>query len=174
MGGESEKKTSLVAPARTGLLVAAATFASGILAGTVVDRALVGGPAWRALGAEAWEEFSRRADLGPGLVAYPVEAIGTTLLLIAAVVSSRFDHNGKRAVTLSLAVAVALSLLGLLITLKAAPTVLSLRATEPAASVQQAFNDFFFWGLYMRGAVDVLTFVAVVWALYRLSGSSAR
>jgi hypothetical protein len=54
---------------RTRLLVAAAVFMSGILAETVVDRTLVGGPAWHALGVEAWAQFSRRADLGTGLIA---------------------------------------------------------------------------------------------------------
>ena len=67
-----------------------------------VDRTLVGGPAWQALGAEAWTQFSRRADLGTGLIAYPVEAIGTTVLLIAALVSSRFDRGRRERVTLPL------------------------------------------------------------------------
>jgi hypothetical protein len=31
--------------------------------GGVLDRALVGVPAWRAFGAQAWLEFSRRAHL---------------------------------------------------------------------------------------------------------------
>lgn len=150
---------------RTRLLFATAIFMSGILAGTVVDRALVGGPAWHELGAEAWAQFSRRADLGTGLIAYPIEAIGTTVLLIAAVVSSRFDRSGRERVTLPLLAAVALSLLGLALTVKAAPIMLSLRETEVPAALQRAFDGFFLWGLYLRGAVDVLVFVAAVWAL---------
>jgi hypothetical protein len=150
---------------RTRWLLAAATFTSGILAGTVVDRALVGGPAWHALGAEAWAEFSRRADLGPGLIAYPVEAVGATLLLIAALMSSRFDRDGGGRVTRPLVGAVALSILGLLLTAKAAPIMLSLRAVQPPADLLRAFDDFFLWGIYLRGVVDVLTFAAAVWAL---------
>jgi hypothetical protein len=150
---------------RTRLLLAGAIFIGGILAGTVVDRTLVGGPAWHALGAEAWAQFSRRADLGTGLIAYPVEAIGTTVLLIAAVVSSRFDRSGRERVTLPLLAAVALSLLGLAITVKAAPIMLSLEEIEPSAALQHAFDDFFLWGLYLRGAVDVLAFVAAIWAV---------
>ena len=156
---------------RTWFLVAAAAFLSGILAGTVVDRALVGGPAWHALGAQAWAEFSRRADLGTGLVAYPIEAVGTTLLLIAALMSSRLHAAATRTATASIAVALGLSLIGLLITVKAASIMLSLRTADPAVSAQQVFDQFFFWGLYLRGAVDVLTFGAAIWALYRLSGS---
>jgi hypothetical protein len=157
---------------RTRLLVAAAAFMSGILAGTVVDRTLVGGPAWHALGVEAWAQFSRRADLGTGLIAYPVEAIATSLLLIAAVVSSHFDRSGRGTVKPPLLAAVALSLLGLILTVKAAPIMLSLRAAEPPAVLQRAFDDFFLWGLYLRGAVDVLVFVAAVWALSAMCGAN--
>ena len=158
--------------ARTRYLLAAATFTSGILAGTVVDRMLVGGPAWHALGAEAWGQFSRRADLGTGLVAYPAEAVGTALLLIAALVSSRFDRNRGERMTGPLVAAVALSILGLLITAKAAPIMLSLRTVQSPAALLRAFDDFFLWGIYLRGAVDVLTFVAAVWALSATLGST--
>jgi hypothetical protein len=40
-----------------------------------------------------------------------------------------------------------------------------LRAAEPPAAVLRAFDDFFLWGIYLRGSVDVLAFVAAVWAL---------
>jgi hypothetical protein len=166
MPGEHERRPSSIESARTRLLIAAATFMSGILAGTVVDRTLVGGPAWRALGAEAWAEFSRRADLGTGLIAYPVEAIGTVLLLIAAIVSSRLDRNGPGVAT-PLVVAVGLSLLGLVITVRAASTMLSLGDALPPAVIRHAFSEFFFWGLQVRGAIDVLTFSATIWALFR-------
>jgi hypothetical protein len=134
---------------------------------------VVGGPAWHTLGAEAWAQFSLRADLGTGLIAYPVEAVGAALLLlIAAIVSSRFDHGGRRTVTAPLIAALALSALGLLFTAKAAPIMLSLGAAQPPAAVQPAFEDFFLWGIYLRGVVDVLAFVATVWALAAMCRSS--
>lgn len=61
--------------ARTRLLLIAATFLGGILAGTAVDRVIVGGPAWHALGAAAWLEYSRHADLRAGLFVYPIEGV---------------------------------------------------------------------------------------------------
>ena len=69
-----------MASLRTQLLVAAATLLTGIWAGGAVDRVIVGGPAWQELGAQAWAQYSRLADLGAGLVAYPIEGIGSTLL----------------------------------------------------------------------------------------------
>jgi hypothetical protein len=103
----------------------AATLVSGILAGGIIDRVIVGGPAWHELGAEAWVEYSRRADLWTGLVAYPVEGIGATLLIVAAALSNYFDRSARREVALALHGAVALSIAGLLLTAKAAPIMLS-------------------------------------------------
>jgi hypothetical protein len=70
---------------------------SGILAGGVIDRIIVGAPAWHQLGAEAWLQYSRQADLRAGLLAYPIEGIGSTLLIIAAAVSGYLDGNLPRA-----------------------------------------------------------------------------
>jgi hypothetical protein len=157
-----------MASARTRVLLAAATFLSGILAGGAADRMIVGGPAWHALGALEWAQYSRLADLGPGLVAYPIEGIGSTLLIIAAAISSHFDRPAARAVSLPLYFAMGFSVIGLLLTVKAAPVMLSLAASQSPAAVQRAFDEFYFWGLYLRGFVDVLAFAALVWALCNL------
>jgi hypothetical protein len=151
--------------ARTRLLLLAATFLGGILAGTAVDRVIVGGPAWHELGAAAWLEYSRRADLGTGLVAYPIEGIGAALLAIAAAVSNYFDGNRRRGTVLPLYCAAAFSIIALLLTIKAAPIMLSLAAPQNAAAAQRAFDEFFVWGLYLRGAAETLAFAALVWAL---------
>lgn len=154
---------------RARVFLAGATFLSGILAGTIIDRTLVGGPAWRALGAQAWVQFSRHADLGTGLIVYPVEAIGATLLLMAALVSHYFDRRRQNAATLPLGFALALSLLGLLLTAKAAPIMRSVGTAQPLAALQRSFADFFFWGLYFRGIIDILTFAATIRAFFVMS-----
>jgi hypothetical protein len=153
---------------RTRVLLAAATLVGGVLAGTVIDRAVVGGRAWHERGAEAWVQYSRRADLGAGLAAYPIEGIGATLLIIAAAVSNSLDHNHRRGVVIPLYFAVAFSAIGLILTAKAAPIMLSLRSPQSADALQRAFDGFFFWGLYLRGAADSLAFLAEVVAFSRL------
>jgi len=153
---------------RTQLLVAAAALLSGVLAGGIIDRVIVGGPAWHELGAQAWAQFSRQADLGTGLVAYPVEGIGATLFILAAALSNYFDRNIRRGVTLPLCFAAAFSISGLILTAKAAPIMLSLASLKNGAEIERAFNEFFVWGLYLRGFVDTLAFFALVWALSNL------
>ena len=96
--------------ARTRLLLLRATLVSGILAGGVVDRVVVGGPAWHELGAEAWAAYSRHADLGNGLVAYPVQAIGGALLIISAAVSNYFDRDIASMTTIPLSCGAVFSL----------------------------------------------------------------
>jgi hypothetical protein len=157
-----------MASARTRVLLAAATFLSGMLAGGAADRVIVGGPAWHALGAPAWAQYSRLADLGPGLITYPVEGIGSTLPIFATAISCHFDRPAARAVSLPLYFAVVFSIIGLLLTVKAAPIMLSLTASQSPAAVERAFDEFYFWGLYLRGFVDVLAFAALVWALCNL------
>ena len=154
---------------RTRLLLAAATLVSGILAGGVVDRVVVGGRAWHQLGAQAWAAYSRHADLGNGLVAYPIEAIGGALLIIAATVSNYFDQSVKSTVTIPLYCAVVFSLAGLALTAKAAPIMLGLVVPQSGSATQHAFDQFFLWGLYLRGTTIVLAFIAVTWSLAGLN-----
>jgi hypothetical protein len=105
------------------------------------------------------------ADLGPGLAAYPIEGIGSALLITAVAISSRFDRLVARAVSLPLYFAVAFSVIGLLLTVKAAPIMFGLAAAHSPTAVERAFDEFYYWGLYLRGFVDVLAFAALVWAL---------
>jgi hypothetical protein len=153
---------------RTRVLLVAATFVSGMLAGGIVDRVIVGGPAWHELGAAAWVQYSRLADLGSGLIAYPVEGVGSTLLIIATTLSNHFDRDAPRGVTFPLYFALAFSIAGLLLTVKAAPIMLGLASSESAAAAQRAFDEFYLWGLYSRGFADTLAFAALIWALSNL------
>jgi len=146
------------------MLLAAATLVSGLLAGGVVDRVVVGGPAWHDLGAGAWAEYSRHADLGTGVVVYPMEAIGGALLIVAAIVSGRRNAGSWRRTAL-LYCALASAIAGLLLTLTAAPIMLGLAGPRPDAVIRTAFDEFYLWGLQVRGAADLLAFLALVGAL---------
>jgi hypothetical protein len=153
-----------MASATTRALLAAATLMGGILAGVDVDRATVIMPAWQQVGPEAWAVFSRQADLGNGLILYPLEAIGGALLALAAAVSFRSDRSASRASAFPIYAAVILALAGLAITLKAAPVMLGIRQTTDVAALRSALEDFHFWG-NMRGLCQVLAFFILVWAL---------
>lgn len=149
-------------------LVAVGLLLDGLLAGSTVDRFVAGWPAWKHLGVTAWAEYSRHADLGLGLVLYPLLAIGGCLLAVAAALTFRRDREAPRAAALPLYIGAALSIAGLLTTLGAAPNMLSLRhATEPAA-LTAAFDGFYRWSA-VRAAFQVSLFPVEIWALVRLS-----
>jgi hypothetical protein len=157
----------------TRLLLIAATFVSGLLAGGNIDRAFVAMPAWQQVGATSWAEFSRHADLRNGLWLYPVEAIGGAFLTLAAAASYYFDRIGRLDVSIPLLVAIISSWGGLLFTVKAAPIMLSIGELTDPAVLQAAFEGFRFWG-NIRGACQVCEFAALTGALGMLSRTSWR
>jgi hypothetical protein len=148
---------------RTRRLLIAAVIVSGILAGGVFDRAIIGAPAWYLLGPAAWAQYSQYADLGAGLLMYPVEGVGAALLLVAATISYHFDRRASTAFPSYLATV--MSILGLVFTMKAAPIMLGLGAPQSPEELRKALGGFFFWGLYLRGLADGLAFINAVWAL---------
>jgi hypothetical protein len=140
-------------------LLLAATLVSGWLAGGNIDRAFVAMPAWQEVGAVAWAEFSRHADLGNGLILYPLEAIGGALLSAAAAIGLHLERRGSHPAVLTLDASVALAVAGLAFTLKAAPVMLGIRDAADATALQSAFEVFRYWG-NIRGACQVLAFAA--------------
>jgi hypothetical protein len=148
-------------------LLVLAAFLGGILGGTAVDRMIVGFPAWRRVGAAAWAAYSREADLGNGLILYPLVAIGHALLTITVAIGLHL--SARRPALPAADTAAALALAGLIITLRAAPVMLGLRrvSDEPHA-LDRAFRRFAGWSL-PRAIAQVLSFVANLWTLARLS-----
>jgi hypothetical protein len=146
---------------RTRILLILAILISGLLAGDNIDRALVAMPAWHHVGATAWAEFSRHADLGNGLIRYPLEAIGGAVLTVAAAISLHFERNASCPAAISLYVAVLLVAGGLALTLKAAPIMVGIRDVSEPAALQHAFEGFWYWGS-LRALCQVLAFFAVL------------
>ena len=112
-------------------------------------------PAWQQVGAPAWADFSRHADLVNGLFLYPIEAIGSFVLILAAMVNLHLDRAARGRAALPIYGAVLLSVGGLLCTLKAAPIMLGVEGLGDPAALRQAFDGFHFWG-NIRAAFQVL------------------
>ena len=148
----------------TRLLVWGTLFA-GLLSGGNIDRAFFQMPAWRVLGPVHWADFSRHADLGNGFFLYPIEAFGALALLAGALIAWR-RRPSSRAAGIALWTAVALAIGGLLMTIKAAPQMISIRALPDTniAGLQHAFDQFDLFG-NIRGAFQVGSFFAGLAAL---------
>lgn len=152
--------------ATKGLLLAA-TVLGGLLAGGNFVRMFIEMPAWHAVGAGGWAAFSRHADLGHGLLLYPLLAIGAAALTLAAAVSFRLDADAPAAAAIPIYLGALLVIAGLALTGFAAPQMLSLRAIgDDPPRVQAAFDAFEYWG-NLRGIVQMLAFGANAWALSR-------
>ena len=151
-----------MASTRTVSALLGATFLTGLIAGGGVDRAFVAMPAWNQVGSLAWATCSRNADLGHGLVLYPLEAIGSAGLAFAAAVSSAFDDARQGIKPLVLAAVMASA--ALLVTTQAAPIMLGVGHLDDPAAVQRAFEGFRYWG-DIRGVCHVIAFVAELYAI---------
>lgn len=151
-------------PAIARIVLILAILFSGALAGGNIDRALVAMPAWQETGAVPWANFSRHADLGGGLVLYPVEAIGGALSILAAAIAFRFDQTTSRRVLVPICLALLFAAGGLLLTLKAAPIMLGINSDSEPAQLQQAFEGFWYWG-NLRAVCQIAAFVALLLAL---------
>ncbi len=148
-----------------GLVFASAMF-GGALLGTVVQRLVVDTPAWQVLGVQAWADYSRHADLGAGIIVYPIEAIGWTILALAAGVSHRLDRRASRSSGLPIYLTAVLMIGVLATTLKAAPIMLSVGDLgDDNGGLHRAFDLFTFWGLQVRGTFIALGFLTSLWAL---------
>ena len=148
------------------IFIVSATLANGLLAGGDIDRWLVGMPAWQSVGILAWANYSRSADLGNGFVLYPILAIGGTLLSLAVVVVFIREGKHKCVVAIPVYAAAELAVAGFLMTLKAAPFMLSVGhiGNEDLASLQHAFDGFKLWG-GVRTVLQALAFGANLWSL---------
>jgi hypothetical protein len=159
--------------ARTFSLITLATVLSGWLAGAALERSAVGMRVWQTLGAESWVHFSHGAVFQTGLTIEAVIGVAAAALMFAAAVSATFDRSSDRATPISLIIAIAFSLLGLLFTAKAMNLVQLLAASQSPADLQPIFDDYLIWGVDFRAAADAVAFVAVVWAFLGLRVDTA-
>src|SRR5215469_17323242 len=143
--------------------------------GTNVDRSLIDMPAWQHVGAVAWATFSQWADLGSGLLIYPVQGIGSTVLCItAALIVFLKRKTLGRAVALPIYVALLCALGVMLTTTQAAPAMLSTTShlSDPAA-LQQALDTFTLWQ-GIRSVCGWLAIGALLWALVAVASSASN
>lgn len=129
-----------------------------------MDQAVKQLPARRRIGAAAYLDYVRAADLGNGLVWYPIMGVSTALATLAAAVVGLLAHP-----TTVLAVALVSAGVGTVAhsvaTSDAAPTLLTLRRGTPAPEAVAAVLDRFAMINAVRAAAIVLTVAAVIWAL---------
>ena len=145
------------------ILILAATVVTGLLAGVSLDKAIVQLPARHRLGVVRFAAFSQAADLGNGLIIYPVLGISAALLTISAALTA-FLQGAPLAYTWPFYFSVLLALLHSVTTIRAAPNMLSLRLpTSDEAILTDTLNRFAKWH-NLRAVLQLLNFIFLVWA----------
>jgi len=155
-------------------LIVAAAVMDGILAGGGVDRALIALPAWRIVGPMGWAAFSQHADLGNGRLWYPLWALGGMICSVGAAIILYRDSRATSATRAPVYAAAVFMVGGLLITLKAAPIMMSInRLGNDPVALQHAFDGFAFWS-YIRLGSQFLGWLANLWSLVALGSMMNR
>jgi hypothetical protein len=150
----------------------AAVLWQGLSGSPLIVRGLIETPAWQHLGVVSWAHFSRYADLGAGLLLYPIFGIVSWVIVLATAVSFRFDRTANRAAALPVYLAALFSLAAAVTTVIAAPIIVGImNLSEAGAGIQEGFFRFTLWGVYARGAAFTLSFLSSVWAVVRLASN---
>jgi hypothetical protein len=146
------------------ILILAATFVTGLLAGTSLDKAVVQLPARHRMGLPGFVSFSRANDLGKGLIFYPAMGTLAALLTIGAALSA-FLLGTPLAYVWLLYTAAGLAILHSAATAKAAPNMLSLRNPISDEAVLASTLDRFAAWHNARTVFQVLNFVILILAI---------
>lgn len=149
---------------RTYLLLLAAAAANGIATGATLDQAIKQLPARHELGPVAYADYVRAADLGNGLIWYPIMGIGTAVLSLTAALHGLRAKRGKSGTAALIAVSIGTAS-HVAATSQAAPTLLALRHAgiddEPSGDILNRFARL----NQIRAAAMIATLAASVWAL---------
>jgi hypothetical protein len=147
-----------------GLLIVA-VIANALLVGASLDQSIKQLPARRRIGALAFSAYSQAADLGPGIAWLGALGIGAALLTLAAAIVGLRDGHGDGQRNVALLVAAVLTVAHSLVTARAAPTNFSQRTVAGDERALTAVFDRFERLQTIRAALQVLTLVAITWAL---------
>ena len=145
-------------------LLLAALLVNGLLAGASIDQSIKQLPARHRIGVVAYSEYSKAADLGNGLILYPLLGIGGALIaIIAAVVGILSQPSGQAMITLWLVII--LTIAHSAVTSLAAPTNISQRNATGNEERLTALFDRFVKLQAIRMPLQFFAFLALAWAL---------
>ena len=150
-------------------LVLTAALLGGMLATIALDKSIVAFPAWRQVGPVAWADFTRAAELGRGLILYPLQGISALLCSIAAAVALGFNRASARSATVAAYAAAALAVAALIVTrYRVAPSMLTLnRIGDDPVVLERVFDQVRTWWT-VKAALHALTFLANICTLAAL------
>lgn len=145
-------------------LVTASLVANGLLTGATLDQAIKQLPARKTIGVVAYSDYSRAADLGYGLVWYPVLGVGTAVLSVVTGAVGLVQHvSGAQSAALIALIIGSVAHMGS--TALAAPVNISQRRAAGDAEALSRIFDRFARLNALRAALLVATLGIAVWAL---------
>ena len=147
-------------------LIAAATFATGLLAGASLDQSVKQLPARHRIGVAAYARYSQAADLANGVAFYATLGVAAAAFNLGAALSAASQAlPGTPA--LAIYAGAILAILHSLVTARAAPTNHSQRHVSDEGALTRLFNRFTRLQA-LRCTLQVANFAVNLWALIAL------
>jgi hypothetical protein len=129
-----------------------------------MDKSLVQLPSRKRIGTAAYVEYSKAADLGAGLLWYPLLGVSAPLFAIAGAVLA-IVQDLPAVKWLSASAAAVFAILHLFTTARAAPKMLSLSGpTYKSEDAELTLRKFASWHA-LRFAFQTATFASSLWAI---------
>jgi hypothetical protein len=154
-------------PDLTSGLIAAATFATGLLAGASLDQSVKQLPARHRIGVAAYARYSQAADLANGIAFYATLGVAAAAFNLAAAISAASEAlSGTPA--LAIYSGAVLAILHSLVTARAAPTNHSQRRMSDEGALTRLFDRFTRLQA-LRCTLQVVNFAVNLWALVALA-----
>jgi hypothetical protein len=146
-------------------LVVAATASIGLLAGASLDQSIKQLPARHRIGAVAYSQYSRAADLGNGILFYGILGVVAALLNMATAIAAYWQGVPPHQAN-PIYIGAVFAILHSLTTTQAAPTNFSQRKVpaDDEAALASVFDRFTSWQ-NIRCALQILNFGVNLWAL---------
>jgi hypothetical protein len=153
---------------RLKIILLIACVLSALLAGENMYRYLLEVPGWRHIDIMSWGEYTRHADLANGALIFPVQAIGSFLLLGSASFIAIKNKSQIEGGVLWIHLATAFAGAGLVLTFFAAPYLLNVaKVGNNRELLQYTFDQFHFWGQF-RALAQVLSFFTCIVAIGKI------
>ena len=155
------------------VVVVLATAVDGLLAGASLDQSVKQLPARHRIGVLAFSAYSRASDQANGVAWYAALGLGGAVLTLAAAISG-LAVGAPAAQRWPVLVAGGLAVAHSVTTARAAPINFSQRTVgDDEAALRDVFDRFERWQT-ARAALQLATFIAMIWTLAATGRTSAH
>lgn len=148
------------------------TALTGILTGASLDQSIKQLPARHKIGALAFSNYARAADLGNGIVWYAALGLGAALSTLLVVILVWLNPATAPDVRTAATLAGVLAIVHTFTTTRAAPLYLGQKQVDDETALNRIFERFEFWQT-IRAVTQTLNFIVLLYVVFLYGSAGA-